>query len=308
MKGAVLCGLVLASAIQAAPPAPRQVFRSGAQIVFVDVVVTKGRTPVVDLRASEFVLADNGAPQQVEAVADAAIPLDISLVVETTPGSRLYGPGANATNATDVQRSVRQMVTALRPGDRLRLLGFEDRVVERRPMSPVDASTAESISIASTETFTNRNAITQALLTALTVPVAPDRRHLVVLFALGSGKPTVAPAPYLVSAARRADVLLYAVVPPMHKAEITNRPFPYYPSEIVVREAVTQAAEVTGGQVYLTGDIVGAFRDILKQFRSSYVLRYTLAGVPSAGWHDIVVKVPSCATCTIRARRGYMGR
>jgi VWFA-related protein len=308
MKVAVLCGLMLASAIQAPPPEPRQVFRGGVQTVFVDASVAKDRTPVVDLRASDFVLADNGAPQQVEAVEDAAIPLDISLVVDTTRRGGLYGTGMNAADGADLQRSVRQMVTALGAGDRLRLLGFAENVVERRPMSPVDVSSIESISVAATETLTNRYAITQAVLTALTASVTPDRRHLVVLFALGSGRPTVQPVPYLVSAARRADVLLYAVLPPMHREQVTQRPFPFFPGEVVIREAVTQAAEATGGKAFLTSDIAGAFRDILKEFRSSYVLRYTLKGVPSAGWHDIVVKVPSCPTCTIQARRGYMGR
>lgn len=70
----------------------------------------------------------------------------------------------------------------------------------------------------------------------------------------------------------------------------------------------TQAAEVTGGRAFLTGDVVGAFRDVLKDFRSSYVLRYTLHGVPSPSWHAVAVKVPSCPTCSIRARRGYMGQ
>ena len=76
----------------------------------------------------------------------------------------------------------------------------------------------------------------------------------------------------------------------------------------LIRNTLTRAAEATGGKAYLTGDIVGAFRDALKAFRSGYVLRYTLDGVPSAGWHDIVVKVPRCPTCTIQARRGYVGQ
>jgi hypothetical protein len=69
-----------------------------------------------------------------------------------------------------------------------------------------------------------------------------------------------------------------------------------------------RAAEATGGKAVLTGDVSGTFRDVLKDFRQRYVLRYSVQGVPTRGWHDIVVTVPSCPGCTIHARRGYMGQ
>ena len=150
--------------------------------------------------------------------------------------------------------------------------------------------------------------LTQALLTALAAPVAPDRRHLVILFEEGRNDWDVTPLEHLVPAANRADALVYAVLTPPLQDVRTHRPFPLFPKQAAIRDAVTKAAEATGGKAYLTGNIVGAFRDVLKEFRRSYVLRYTLEGVSARGWHDIVVKVPSCPECTIRARRGYMGR
>ena len=305
MKSPVIGALLVM--VLGSTPAALQVFRSGVQSVVVDVVVARGKTPLAGLEVRDFALTDNGALQRIEIVTNATIPLDVSLVVDTTHRGVLYGTGANASNTADVQQSVRQMAAALGQDDRLRVLGFADNVVERRALAAL-GNNIDSISVEPTRTLSNRYAITQAVLTALAAPVPPDRRHLVVLFALGSGRPTVTPAPHLVAAAKRADALLNVVLPPMHKEAITNRFFPFYPGEMVIRDAVTRAAEASGGKSYLTGDITGAFRDILTQFRSSYVLRYTLEGVPSAGWHDIVVKVPSCPTCTIRARRGYMGR
>jgi len=306
VRGRVLVVVLFASTASATAERGQQVFRSGVQTVFVDVSVMKGHTPVTELRAEDFSLSDNGAPQRVEAVAATGIPLDVSLVVDATHSGQLSGTGLNAANWTDVQRSVRQIAATLRTDDRLQLITFAADVVETRPMSPV--GTPESIAVAMMGPFSDRYAITPALLKALTAPVASDRRHLVVVFALGSGKPTVAPMEHLVPVARRADALLYAVLTPTHHSEVTNQVFPFSPSEMVIREAVTAAAEATGGKAYFTGDIAGAFRDVLKEFRSSYMLRYTLEGVPAAGWHDIVVKVRSCPTCTIRARRGYMGR
>ncbi len=52
-----------------------------------------------------------------------------------------------------------------------------------------------------------------------------------------------------------------------------------------------------------------AFLRALEDFRTSYVLRYTLEGVSSAGWHDVAVRVVKPGTrYQVRARRGYVGR
>ena len=305
----MVAALLACGALTAAQTGP-QVFRSGVQTVFVDVSVLRGHVPVTDLSTTDFMVIDNGVTQRNEVVTDASIPLDVSLVVNASQVNLYYGVGGRTLGTSEeAQRNVRQIAAALRPDDRLGVVTFASDVIETRPMTPIGAN-PEKLSLASpmTDVLNSRYRLTEAVLTALTRPVAPDRRHLVVVFALGTGTPAVSPLDHLAPAARRADALLYAVLAPTHRESRTNQPFAFYPSEVVIREAVTQAAEATGGRAYLTGDIVGAFRDVLKQFRSSYVLRYTLAGVRPAGWHDIVVKVSRCPSCTIRARRGYMGQ
>jgi VWFA-related protein len=309
VKSTVIAAALVAGAIAAPPQRAEQVFRSGVQTVFVDVSVLHGHTPVTDLDASRLTLTDNGALQHVEAVAREAIPLDVSLVIDASIATVYYGGTTKSVIYSDeVQRNVRQMATTLRPEDRLGVMSFGADVVQTRPMSTVGAYPGEiSLAYPAMDTMTDRYRITEALLTALTAPVAPDRRHLVVVFALNTGNAAIPMAEHLVPVARRADARLYGVLAPTHHEERTNLPFAFYPAEVIIRDAVTRATEATGGTAYLAGDIVGAFRDILKDFRSSYVLRYTLEGVPRAGWHDILVKVPSCPPCTIRARRGYMG-
>jgi len=258
MRSVLLAGVLLICAVEGSQERGQQVFRSAVQTVFVDVSIMRGHTPVVDLKVTDFSLTDNRVQQQIEAVASSVIPLDVSLVIDATHTGVLYGTGANAGNRTDVQRSVRQMGASLRADDRLQAVTFAAEVVETRPRSSV-GSALEPLSIRNSTEFTNRYAVTEALLATLTAPVALNRRHLIVLFALGSGKPTVAPLERVVRVARRADALLYAVLTPMHKEEITNRPLPFFPSEMVVRNAVTQAAEVTGGKAYSSGgDILDA--------------------------------------------------
>jgi hypothetical protein len=54
----------------------------------------------------------------------------------------------------------------------------------------------------------------------------------------------------------------------------------------------------------LDESFLAAFED----FRSSYVLRYNLEGVPRPGWHAVVVTVTKPGkTYLVRTRTGYVG-
>jgi hypothetical protein len=78
------------------------------------------------------------------------------------------------------------------------------------------------------------------------------------------------------------------------------------------RQALIDIAESTGGRRGWPGvfsnSAVGAFRDALNDFRTSYVLRYRPQGIPPAGWHGITVEVKRRGNFTVRARRGYPAR
>lgn len=279
-----------------------QVFRSGIQTVFVDASVLRGRIPVTDLSTSDFTVSDNGTPQQIELLTRAAIPLDVSLVFDAT----WYILGS--TGSDELRRDVQRLAALLHTGDRLAVLTYASDVAEMRSMSLVgEDPTPIPLTSATTWKVDQRFRIGQALLTALAHAAPPGRRHVVVLFAAGRGEPEVPNLDFLPAAAQRADALLYVVLTPGRQTFDTHQPL-VYPSEVVIRDAVARAAEATGGKAFFTGEIVGAFRDVLEQFRNSYVLRYTVQGVPTRGWHDIVVKVPSCPECSVHARRGYMGQ
>jgi VWFA-related protein len=288
----------------------QQTFRAGVQVVLVDAAVVRDRIPVTGLRADDFVIVDNGARQRVEAIDPAAMPLDLSLVVDATWfSSGIFGAAGGPAGTDTLRRNAQQIAELLRPADRLGVITYAGEVVETRSMSPVSTSPSDvSLANPTSSQFTNRARVGQALLTALTARVPADRRHVVIIFAAARDVLDIPDAKYLIRVAARADALLYAVLNPPRQAIDTHQPYRFFPSEEHIREALTLAAEATGGKAYVTGDIVSAFRATLKAFRNSYALRYTLEGVPSAGWHDIVVTVPSCPTCTIRARRGYMGQ
>jgi hypothetical protein len=78
-------------------------------------------------------------------------------------------------------------------------------------------------------------------------------------------------------------------------------------------EIIREAAERTGGELHTgtrffrSSSLLREFRRIFDDFRQSYILRYSPAGVPRDGWHEIRVAVPAIKDSTIRARKGYFG-
>lgn len=112
--------------------------------------------------------------------------------------------------------------------------------------------------------------------------------------------------------ARRSDVVLYGVVlalgaaapaiAPDHSSGIELRP------PRGERALVDLVAEETGGRILpLTSgaDLRAAFLDIVREFRSRYVLSYAPQGVASGGWHTVNVRVKN-RRAEIVARRGYL--
>src|SRR5262249_19573602 len=73
--------------------------------------------------------------------------------------------------------------------------------------------------------------------------------------------------------------------------------------------ALSDFAFRTGGQLFLMDNaapITDAFKQAIEDFRTSYVLSYTPAGVRSPGWHQVDVKVLT-GNYQVRARKGYSG-
>jgi len=78
----------------------------------------------------------------------------------------------------------------------------------------------------------------------------------------------------------------------------------YAPGQTAFLEAIATA---TGGRVLkadITEHLPKAFDDILKEFRTRYVLTYYPRDVDASGWHTIEVKVKG-RRATVTARRGY---
>src|SRR6185436_8136424 len=104
--------------VQQLPPG---VFRSGIEVVELDVSVTRGGQPVQGLTARDFALTDNGVAQDVDSVMLDRLPLSVTLVLDTST-SVAVDRLAHLVQAGD------GLVSALRPDDRVALVTFSHLV------------------------------------------------------------------------------------------------------------------------------------------------------------------------------------
>ena len=54
-------------------------------------------------------------------------------------------------------------------------------------------------------------------------------------------------------------------------------------------------------------NVVATIRDVIEEFRQSYVIQYTPRNVAAGGWHDVVVRVKGVDQKGVRTRAGYFG-
>jgi VWFA-related protein len=295
---AALAVIVVAAAGSIAARQPT--FRATTAVVSVSVSVKRGNNVVANLTARDFTLTDSGVPQAIEAVSIESVPIDVTLFLDTS--------GSTSGKLDEMRQDVQAILHLLRSGDRFRLLTIGDTV--EMPVAWVPAGTRVQVSLAPVGGI---SLIRDALLLALVHRPEPGRRHLVVGMTDRRDCGSVVSGALLLDVAGRSDAV-------MHLVDYSGGGDAHYRVRSCSPQAppegerlIDRAAERTGGEVheqsrfFRASSIARAFRAIFSDFRQSYVLRYSPNGVPSPGWHPIVVAVPSVRDATIRARQGYYG-
>ena len=286
--------IALAAASMAATPVAQDqtTFRGGTDLVTVDVAVEQNSRPVPGLSSADFVVTDNGVPQQIEALSTESLPANVTLLVDVS-GEMKDSMDALRTDLADA-------AALLRPADRLRLLSF---ATETTLVSPMQAA-GVPLPIDRLSTG-GRPLLFDALTLALFRKRPPDRGELVVAFTAGIDRGSSVGVERLRRTARGTEAVLHIVL----MDQIGRAKF-CFATPTACRDAeLRRLAESTGGRLVkqpIGRRLPDGLAAALDGFHQSYTLRYTRRGVSRAGWHDITVKIARKGKFTVRARRGYV--
>ena len=286
-------------------------FRSSADAVLVDVHVTRDGRPVTGLTAKDFELRDSGVRQVIEVVSMADVPINLLVAMDlsaSVEGERLAQLKRAATDAID----------PLRPGDQAAILTFSDRIALRSDWTPDRALLRKRIDDLQAGGWT---ALYDAVFSAIARSHTAAGRVVVLVFSDGADTSSWLDAKAVLESVRRSDVVITAVSAAPHAAAARGAAdarrsfgleaalrrrfdedpvlFPYAFLDALTRDA--------GGhllRVRAEGEIAAAFRQIVEDFKTRYLLTYSPRDVPPDGWHPLEVRVTTRGG-EVRARRGY---
>ena len=249
-------------------------------------VTNQAGDPVVDLKRDDFVIRENGEPQEVTTFAAGQFPLMAALAIDhsfSMAGERL----AVAKSAARV------FLGELRAADESLIIGIGSEVATLAPRS---TDRAEQQRVLSRLDAFGTTSLHDAIIAALEAVHDARGRRALMLLSDGDDRFSKTSAADVLSRARRSDVLIYPI------ALGRTRP-----------SLFAELATLTGGRSFHVREpaqLTNTLRGIARELRHQYLLGYSPARAIAAGqeeWRPITVSVNRPGV-RVRARDGYMTR
>ena len=264
-------------------------FSSVTSSVVVDVSVRQGDQPVLDLRPEEFRLEDNGVVQTLDTASLEALPLDVTLILDTSDS-------INDAMFASLRRATAAVADHLQPTDRASLIVFDQHIRQITGFEPG----REGVRTEVLHAPRGLTALLDAVVASLVTRIEPTRRRMAIVITDGGDVTSFTDERDLIDVAARSGVAVFAVA----ITDGTTRA-PVRAMNPALFDALTST---TGGALTVLQrdqDLSRTFIGAVDDFRTSYVLRYAARDTWPVGWHDLSVKVTRRGRYAVRARKGY---
>lgn len=270
-------------------------FRSGTELVRVDVLVTDRGVPVAGLRAADFEVRDNGVAQRVTA-AGVVEAVQLGVVLDIS-GSMTGERMAIARKATT------DLLGRLMPADRFAIVAFADQVARvTRPGTSVAEAAVALDRIASGGSTSLLDGVYAGLLEADGGPGA----KLLLVMTDGRNNTSWLQAAAVLDAARRHETVIYPVAVGIDSRWTRDIRRDFETGD--TGALLATMADETGGRSFQAAwdrSLGETFQQILREYRQRYILTFTPEGVQTGdGWHALEVKVARSGA-QVRARPRY---
>ncbi len=275
--GSVLAVLVAATAVVRTQDVT---FSSRVEAVRVDVLVTDNGQPVRGLGLGDFEIRDNGVAQQIDLVSFDQIPLNVVLALdmsESVAGDRLER----------LRAAGGAVLGGLQKNDQSALVSFSHAVQLGAKLTEDVADVRAALARARPEGTTS---LIDGTYAGIQIGESDAGRALLIVFSDGLDTASWLSAAQVLDAAKRSDVVAYAVA-----VRSPAKP-----------EFLRDLTSFTAGKLFeveKTDKLDAIFLSILQEFRQRYLVSYTPRGVAHDGWHKLDVRVKRSGV--VKARPGY---
>ena len=276
----------------------RPIFRVGVDIVSLNVTVTDAaRRYVGDLNRDDFVVLEEGAPQNVVFFRKTDVPLALALLLDTSASMEQ----ALAT----AQEAAIGFARQLGPADVAMLIDFDSKVQVlahfTSDRSELEEAVRRTMAGGSTSLY---NAVYIALKELSRIKLEDEqqglRRRAIILLSDGEDTSSLVSFDELLDLASRSDTMIYTIG--LGSADSSGRRT-FQDAQFVLR----RLAQQTGGRAFFpqaARDLAGVYGEIRDELSSQYLLAYESGSQKNGQWRRVNVRV-NRPNITVRARQGY---
>jgi VWFA-related protein len=254
-------------------------------IVQVTATVTDGRRFVTGLPRTSFRVFEDDVAQNITYFGSEKTPLEVVVAVDIS--------GSMGPSMATMKAAVKNFLGALREGDQVTLLGFNDNVFTLSRRETTAAARTKALDRLQAWGGT---ALYDVILKALQMLGRQQGRRSLVVFTDGEDQSSHSTLDAVVRAVEASDATMYVIG--QGRGTSTES----------LKQIQEKLARVSGGRAFHTADadeLTTAFGEIVEELSSQYLLAYPPTNTKKDNtWRRIRVEVAE-GDHTVRARQGY---
>jgi len=295
----LLAAVIVASLAVAAARAQQPSFRTGVDLVSLNVTVSEGQHYVTDLEQGDFSVYEDGVQQNVTFFNKTNLPIALALLLDTSASMDTKLPTAQEAAVGFAKR--------LRKQDLAEVIDFDNRVSVLQPFTNSAPELEQAIRRTSAGGSTSLYNAVYIALKDLKKAVAKNadeiRRQAIIVLSDGEDTSSLLPFEEVLDLAKRSETAIYSIG--LRDNESGGSKL-FKEAEFVLK----QFSQETGGRTFFPNqisDLSNVYGQIADELSSQYTVGYTSKNPKRDGaWRRIVVRVNRPNTTT-RTKTGYFG-
>ena len=295
----LLAVVIAASLAVVAARAQQPSFRTGVDLVSLNVTVSEGQHYVTDLEQGDFSVYEDGVQQNVTFFNKTNLPIALALLLDTSASMDTKLPTAQEAAVGFAKR--------LRKQDLAEVIDFDNRVSVLQPFTNSAPELEQAIRRTSAGGSTSLYNAVYIALKDLKKAVAKNadeiRRQAIIVLSDGEDTSSLLPFEEVLDLAKRSETAIYSIGLRDNESGGTKL---FKEAEFVLK----QFSQETGGRTFFPNqisDLSNVYGQIAEELSSQYTVGYTSKNPKRDGaWRRIVVRVNRPNTTT-RTKTGYFG-